>query len=357
LATSSSFDRQAKTRHLTARLVTATLWMLACSIYEVPQRLGGEDPAAGTASSMGGAVSTAGSGGKSAPSSGNGSSSGGSSGGGSELGSGGAAGSGAESGQAGASDAAGGEGGAAGAGGDSCAECAGLLAALVHRYDFEGSGTVVSDRVGSAHGALVGGATLSVAAGKGVVVLSGGATGPYVNLPNALASSLTNATFEAWLTWGGGNAWQRVFDFGDSTSATPEDDPAVGKSYLFVTPMVTDGPMRAVYSLNGAAAGAETRVDAAGALPTTLAQVALVVNAAAGELLLYQNGQKVGEQPFTGALGDINDVNCWLGRSQFEGDVELSGTFHDFRIYDAALTAAQIAASFAGGPDPAFLAE
>jgi hypothetical protein len=85
--------------------------------------------------------------------------------------------------------------------------------------------------------------------------------------------------------------------------------------------------------------------------------VVLVVNAAGGQLLLYQNGQKLGEQPFAGALADINDVNCWLGRSQYNADPELSGTFHDFRVYDAALTAAQIAASFAGGPDPAFLAE
>jgi hypothetical protein len=231
------------------------------------------------------------------------------------------------------------------------------LAALTHRYDFEGSGTVVSDRVGVAHGTLVGGATLSSAAGRGVVVLNGGATGSYVNLPNGVASSLTNATFEAWLTWEGGDAWQRVFDFGDSTSATPEDNPALGKSYLFVTPMAAGGSMRAVYSLDGGAAAAETRVDAAGSLPTSLAQVVLVVNAAGDQLLLYQDGQKVGEQPFAGALAGINDVNCWLGRSQYDADAELSGIFHDFRIYDAALTAAQIAASFAGGPDPAFLTE
>ena len=39
------------------------------------------------------------------------------------------------------------------------------------------------------------------------------------------------------------------------------------------------------------------------------------------------------------------------------GWCEWSGTFHDFRIYNKALTPAQIAASFKGGPDPAFLAE
>ncbi len=65
----------------------------------------------------------------------------------------------------------------------------------------------------------------------------------------------------------------------------------------------------------------------------------------------------VGGQAFSGALASLDDVNCWLGRSQYAADPELTGTFHDFRVYDAALTPSQIAASFAGGPDPAFLAE
>jgi hypothetical protein len=253
------------------------------------------------------------------------------------------------------------QGGAAGAGGTGpCAECAALRAALAHRYDFEGSGSVVTDRVGTAHGAVVGGATLSSSGGKGVVVLNGGTTGSYVDLPNGIVSSLASATFEAWLTWTGGDAWQRIFDFGDSNAASPEDAPADGKSYLFVTPMTdanSGGLLRAVYSLDGGAAAAETRVDAAGALPVGLAQVVVVIDATAGQLLLYRDGEQAGEQPFTLALASINDVNCWLGRSQYDADPELDGTFHDFRIYDAALTPAQIAASFAGGPDPAFLAQ
>ena len=240
------------------------------------------------------------------------------------------------------------------------AGCAGLKSALVHRYDFEGTGTVVTDRVGTAHGSVKGGATLSQVSGKGAVVLAGGSAGSYVDLPNGIVSALTNATLEAWVTWGGGAAWQRIFDFGDSTNATPEDNPANGKSYLFLTPSTdagTDGVMRAVYSLTGGAAAAETRLEASSALPTVLAQVALVVDSAGGKLMLYVNGASVGEQAFTGQLASINDVNAWLGRSQYNADPEMTGTFHDFRVYKAALTPLQIATSFAGGPDPAFLAK
>ncbi len=274
---------------------------------------------------------------------------------------GGAAGSGGSAGAAtGGSAGAAGSAGAGGAAPVACANCDAIKKALVHRYDFEGTGTAVMDSVGTAHGTLQGGATLATVAGKGVVNLAGGATGAYVDLPNGLLSALSNATLEAWVTWGGGDPWQRVFDFGDSTNATPEDHPANGKSYLFLTPMTdvnSGGMMRAVYSLSGGAAAAETRVEGTQSMPQTLAQVVLVVDTASGKLLLYMDGAPAGEQVFAGSLASINDVNAWLGRSQYDVDKELSGTFHDFRIYAAALTPAQIATSFAGGPDPAFLAE
>lgn len=50
-------------------------------------------------------------------------------------------------------------------------------------------------------------------------------------------------------------------------------------------------------------------------------------------------------------LGDLNDVNNWLGRSNWTADANLNGTFDEFRIYDSALSGAEVAASLAAGPD------
>ena len=50
-------------------------------------------------------------------------------------------------------------------------------------------------------------------------------------------------------------------------------------------------------------------------------------------------------------LADINDVNNWLGRSNWTVDANTAGSFDEFRIYDTALTEAQIEASRAAGPD------
>jgi hypothetical protein len=235
-------------------------------------------------------------------------------------------------------------------------DCHVLKAKLAHRYDFEGTGTVVKDRIGSAHGSIARSATLSKLDGRGVVLLGGGTAGPYVDLPNGLLSTLSNATLEAWVTWGGGANWQRIFDFGDSTNPTPENNPANGKSYLFLTPKSSLGGVLTGFSTNGNSMGQETQAKGADPLSLSIAHVAVVADDKGDKLRLYVNGSLVALQTWTGQLAQLNDVNVWLGRSQYDGDPELSAVFHEFRVYGAALTDADIATSYAGGPDPDFLA-
>jgi hypothetical protein len=88
-----------------------------------------------------------------------------------------------------------------------------LRGAILHRYSFGGSGTRVTDSVGTAHAILVN-AQLS---GSGTVELLGGKTDQFVRLPSGIIRQLTNATFEVWLTWNGGGGWQRIFDFGNGS--------------------------------------------------------------------------------------------------------------------------------------------
>ena len=49
-------------------------------------------------------------------------------------------------------------------------------------------------------------------------------------------------------------------------------------------------------------------------------------------------------------LASLPDVNNWLGRSQWP-DPLLDGSYNEFRIYDSALTAGEVAANSALGPD------
>jgi hypothetical protein len=235
--------------------------------------------------------------------------------------------------------------------------------AMIHRYAFNGTGAVASDTIGTANGTVQGGSNARQSGGavslSGDMNSAGYAGEGFVALPSNLLSGLTSATFEAWVTWdGAGRAgttvWQRIFDFGDQTG---NGTGAVGRTYLFVTASAaqTGGALRATYSSNGTAN--ETFINAStGALPTGARKhVALVVDDPNNTMSLYLDGAIVGFVQLTGTLASVADTNSWLGRSQFAVDPELNGSLHEFRIYNLALSAAQVQASFAAGPDPSYL--
>lgn len=226
-----------------------------------------------------------------------------------------------------------------------------LETSLIHRYGFAGSGTQALDSKGAAHGQVVG----TQLDGTGSLPLAGERSGQYLNLPNGMVSGLTNATFEAWLTWQGGGAWQRIFDFGRSSQG--EDAPAGGVSYFFLTTASSldagrgsPGTLRTAYSLNGVAD--EDICQGSEPFPTGVAtHVAVVVDAEHGSFSLYQNGVLLDACPLKRPLSAIDDENDWLGHSNFAADVDLQGSFDEFRVYAAALTPEQLADSFAQGPD------
>jgi len=244
--------------------------------------------------------------------------------------------------------------GVAGAGGSDRASGGGSPGSkpnhLIHRYSFDGDGSRVVDSFGSADGELMGGALLD---GAGHVTLDG--ADDYVNLPNGLLSGLTDATLVAWLSWNGGRVcWQRAFDFGSSDAG--EDAVGNATSSLFATPLrcgaAADGgralgPATALETSEGIVAS----VDSDNAFPVlNVAMLAVVVDTRARELRLYAAGELLGTGR-AASLSLLSDVNDWLGRSQWVQDPFLRGTYDEFRIYDVALSNAEIAALDEAGPD------
>jgi hypothetical protein len=218
------------------------------------------------------------------------------------------------------------------------AGCAPLQDSIAHRYTFD---TNANDSVGTANGTTMNGATI---AGK-ALSLSGGASGGYVQLPAGMISSLTNATFEAWVTWtgSGGKDWQRIFDFG-------ANDGSNGTKYLFLSTR----QFRTAY--NTESPKNETFAEYAVGLPSdALVQVVVVVNDTANTLNLYLNGGSVATANLDLPLSAITDTNNWLGRSQYSADEYFKGTISDFRIYDAALTGPQVKTAYKMGADTTYL--
>ena len=231
------------------------------------------------------------------------------------------------------------------------ADCAALKSGLVHRYSFGGTGTAVTDTKGTAHGTALGtGVALS---GSGTLVLAGGGTATadpkqYVDLPDNVLSGLTNATFEAWVTWGTTTtSWQRIFDFGTTATGT-------AGSYVFLTPRASsNGGCRAAISTTGAAG--ETTTSGAQANGPVVASgmhhFVFAVDATNDTVSLYVDGTLGSTVGFTGTLAATLGANNWLGRSNYPVDVYFAGTFDEFRIYNVALTQAQLRTSRSAGPN------
>jgi hypothetical protein len=216
---------------------------------------------------------------------------------------------------------------------------------LIHRYSFNDppGSALAFDSVGGAHGALLGGALLT---GNGRLSLDG--LSGYVNLPNGMISGLPGVTFEAWFTWNGGGAWQRLFDFGSNSNG--EDAAGTGINYIYFTPQALNntGPARFTASTN--AGPGEILVINRAAIPIDLPMhVIASYNFVSGKMALYLGGHRVGLDHAGFPLSSINDYNNWIGRSNWP-DPFFNGDIDEFRIYRGGMTDAQAALSFAAGP-------
>lgn len=231
--------------------------------------------------------------------------------------------------------------------------------AMTHRYSFnEASGTSVLDSVGTAHGTILG-AGWNRAGGS--VNLPGGASGtaPYVDLPNSLVSTLSNCTVEGWVTVTGNQAWSRIFDFGTGTAGeiTAPGSNATGTGYLFLSAQVggDSNTQRAALKANNQG---ENFSD--GAFSTVFGvETHFAVsynatgNAGSPQIQYYRDGALVATLNTSYTLSQISDVNNWLGRSNYTADANMQGAFNEFRIWNGAFNANDVAQSRNLGPSSA----
>ncbi|CAN5480490.1 hypothetical protein BH23VER1_BH23VER1_19110 [soil metagenome] len=227
---------------------------------------------------------------------------------------------------------------------------------LEHRWSFgEESGATVLDSVGGAHGEVKGaGSTRS--AGK--LTLPGGssASAAYVDLPNGILSSLTDVSFEGWVSVNGSRTWSRIFDFGVSggQELTGPGGSGDGTDYFMLTAQVGNDINRQQVELRD---GGNAWVSANNVSTTLGQEFHFVVtydadgNGGSPIIRFYRQGNLVTTLPAGAQLAAIDDRNNWLGRSNWTNDANLSGTFNEFRIYSSVLDAQDVADNLASGPD------
>jgi len=209
---------------------------------------------------------------------------------------------------------------------------AALKAELLMQLKFdEAQGTSAADATGRfAASELAGAAAWTAGRDAGAVVLSGAAD--YVNLPAGLVKDAADFTIGCWVYLDSISTWSRVFDFGSGT-----------RRYMMLTPRSDAGTVR--YAISRVHGYNEQVIEGASPLPTgRWAHVAVTLAGTLGTL--YIDGAEVGNNaqmtlaPFE--LGET--TQNFLGRSQYPKDPALRGRLDDFRVYQGALTAAEIAA-------------
>ena len=225
-------------------------------------------------------------------------------------------------------------------------------AALQHRYQFTAAnvinGTNVIDSLNPTNTSL-----RAVLRGNASVASPGlvldGTAGTYADLPSGIISNYNGVTIEAWASFGTEPNWAYLFAFGDTNPS------GAGQNGFWFTPHSGAGDYRLILSdITGQAN--EYLVTSAGYLDgAALQHVVAEIDLDNGSYeALYLNGVKLGERsdvPFGEAA--LHDVHSYIGKSAYTWDPTLVGSVSEVRIYQGRMTAAEVAASYALGPDVA----
>jgi len=218
-----------------------------------------------------------------------------------------------------------------------------LVTAVTHRYSFhtaaDNTPTAV-DSAGSANGTLNGTAVIT----GGQLVLDGSG---YVELPAGMVTNNLAVTVETWgdfpLSQG---TWANLFDFGKQ-NASGQDSYAMG-----LVMKANNGQFQMhINNFDNANVSRQTCIAPnTGIAGGTNAHIVTVFNVLAGYTAIYTNGVLAKKQ--TGITATITpgiqDVDNWIAKNNW-GDPLVVANLNEFRIWNGALSDAQVLATYQSG--------
>ncbi|WP_127571883.1 family 43 glycosylhydrolase [Georgenia faecalis] len=208
-------------------------------------------------------------------------------------------------------------------------------AALVAHYPLdETSGTVAVDASGAGRDATYVGAPALT--GGGGVRLDG--VDDHVRLPNDVLAGLDSVTIKAEvLVRASQGTPYFIYGFGNTDAA------GVGNGYLF-----SSGNAYRASIATGNWSTEQTVTSGANLPRDVWKTITYTLDDASDTARLYLDGVEVGVKTGVtirpGAIGNAATAANYLGRSVYTADRYLAGSLRDVRIYDAALTASEVAA-------------
>jgi hypothetical protein len=192
---------------------------------------------------------------------------------------------------------------------------------LVAHLQFDGN--IMDSTINLNHSASYGGISFVDGKVAKAIVLNG--TDAFLQLPANVANH-QEITIATWVYWNGTTTGQRIFDFGNSQT-----------EYMYLTPKATLAGLRFAIK-NG---DTEQKLNAS-SLPTgKWSHVAVTISASGASM--YVNGALVAtSNAITISPLNFKPILNYIGRSQFSYPL-FNGNIDDFRIYNYALSANEIA--------------
>ncbi|MFD5540001.1 family 43 glycosylhydrolase [Streptomyces sp. NPDC127079] len=208
---------------------------------------------------------------------------------------------------------------------------------LLLHYDFdESGGNIAVDSSGHGHhGTYVRTPAFGTGVKGGSFKMSGDATSsPYVKIPNGVLKDADSVTVSTYAKWQGGAGFQWLFGLG------PDSD-----KYLFATP--SNGGSSLYSAITKASWSAESKLTAGSQLtPGEWKHVTVTLDGATGTMVLYVDGVQAARTTTTIKPSELydasKDYSGYIGRSLYSADPYFAGEVDDFRIYDRALSAAEV---------------
>ncbi|MGN1098692.1 MAG: LamG domain-containing protein, partial [Clostridia bacterium] len=197
----------------------------------------------------------------------------------------------------------------------------------------EESGARVYDRAGNFNGVLCGGSRRTNGVSGSAAKLNG--SYQYVTLKSGLMNGVEAFTVSTWVYYNKNPQQSRIFDFGSSNV-----------KYMFLTGNSANGTTR--FAITTSSNGGEQIIDCGeGSIMTEGAwhHVAVTLDGNVG--IVYIDGKEAGRnEEITIKPTDLGDyTRCYIGKSQW-ADPYLNANVDNFRVYNRALTAAEIAAIY-----------
>jgi len=211
---------------------------------------------------------------------------------------------------------------------------------LLLHYDFdETGGSIVRDSSGHGyHGTYVRTPAFGTGVHGGSFKMSGGNSGsssPYVKIPGGVLKGANGVTVSTYVKWKGGDNFQWLFGLGPDSNR-----------YLFATP--SNGAGKLFSAITKATWSGEKQMI--GGSPLTAGEwqhVTVTLDGATETAILYVNGAETARvSGVTIKPSDLYDASKdnsgYIGKSLYSPDPYFGGEVDDFRIYNRALTPAEV---------------